>query len=90
MGKSLSEWTARSMRLCGEGIFDFLGEHALGADLGECDFLEAIAGGFDDLDFDFVTLDAEQFGDVIGLPEGELRAATADAEFHRRASIPDS
>jgi hypothetical protein len=70
----------------GERLLNLHCEHALGADLGECDFLKAIAGGFDDLDFDFVALDAQQFSDVIGLPESKLRSATAYSESHRRAS----
>jgi hypothetical protein len=69
----------------GERIFNFFGEHALGADLGKGDFLQAVAGGFDDFDFDLMALDAQEFGDMIGLPEGELRPATADTQFHRRA-----
>jgi hypothetical protein len=52
----------------GECLLDLHGEHALGPDLSEGDFLEAISGSFDDLDFDFMPLDAQQFGDVIGLP----------------------
>ncbi len=66
----------------GERLFDFLGEHALGADLGEGDFLQPVAGGLDDLDFDGVALRAQKRGDVVGLPERELRAAAADAQIH--------
>ena len=63
----------------GQGFFDLLGEHSFGTDLGEGDLLQAVAGGFDDFDFDRVALSAQQDGDVVGLPEGELRAAASDA-----------
>ncbi len=66
----------------GEGFFDFLGEHALGADLGEGDVGDFVAGGVDDFDFDLVSAGAQEGGDVVGLPEGKLRAAGADAEFN--------
>ena len=65
----------------GEGFFDFFGEHALGADHGEGDVGDFVAGGVDDFDFDFVAAGAQERGDVVGLPEGELGAAGADAEF---------
>jgi hypothetical protein len=71
----------------GERLLDFFGEHALGADFGEGNFLKAVAGGFYNFDFDLVALDAQEIRDVISLPQGELRTATADAEFHRRASV---
>jgi hypothetical protein len=70
----------------GERLFNLHGEHAFGANLGKGDFLQAIAGGFYDLNFDSVTLDAQQSGDMIGLPEGELRSATANAKLHLRVS----
>ena len=60
-------------------FFDLLGEHALRADLGEGDLLQAIAGGFDDLDLYCVALRTRRAGDVVGLPECELRAAATDA-----------
>ena len=65
----------------GEGFFDFFGEHALGADHGQGDVGDFVAGGVNDFDFDFVAAGAQQGGDVVGLPEGELGAAGADAEF---------
>jgi hypothetical protein len=52
----------------GEGFLNLLGEHSLGADLSESDFLEAVAGGFDDFDFDFVAPGAKQGLNVMGLP----------------------
>jgi hypothetical protein len=71
----------------GERFLNLLGEHTLRANLGEGHFLQAVAGGFDDFDVDFVALDAEQLSNVIGLPQSELRTATANAELHRRASV---
>ena len=43
----------------GEGFFDFFGEHALGADLGERDVGDFVASGMDDFDFDFVAARAQ-------------------------------
>src|SRR5262252_5953021 len=51
-----------------ERLFDLFGEHSFGADLCESDVGDLVAGGLDDLDFDPVTLSAEQFRDVLGLP----------------------
>ena len=65
-------------------FFDFLGEHPLGADFGQRNVGDFIAGGLDDLQFHGVALRAQQIGDVVGLPERELRAAGADAQ---RAAI---
>ena len=70
----------------GESFFDLFGENsfaksALGADHGQGDVGDFVAGGVDDLDFDFMAARAQQRGDVVRLPEGELRAAGADAEF---------
>jgi hypothetical protein len=53
-----------------ERFLDFLGEHTLGANFGKGYFLQAIAGGLDDLDFDDMSLAAEERRDVVGLPEG--------------------
>ena len=58
----------------GQGLFDFLGGHALGADFGEGDVCNFVSGGVDDFDFDFVSAGPQQRGDVVGLPEGELGA----------------
>ena len=41
-------------------FFDLLGEHALGADLGEGDVENLVAGGLDDFQFDFVSALAQQ------------------------------
>jgi hypothetical protein len=53
----------------GERFFNLFGEHALGANLGEGDVGDFVAGGVDDFDFDFVVLFEETGGDVVGLPE---------------------
>ena len=42
--------------------------------------LHAVAGRADDLDLDGVAGVAELRGDMVGLPEGELRASRADAD----------
>ena len=61
-------------------FFDFLGEHAFGSDFGQSNIGDLVAGGVDDFDFDFHAAFAEKRGDVIGLPERELRSAGANAE----------
>ena len=63
----------------GQGFFNFLGEHALGADLGESHLCNLVAGSLDDPDFHFVAALTQQVGDVICLPKSELRPARADA-----------
>ena len=69
----------------GEGFFDLLDEDAgavgrqtVGRDEGRV--LHAVAGGADDFDGNGVAVLAELRGDVVGLPERELRAARADAD----------
>ena len=74
----------------GEGFLDFFGEHSLGADLGQGDVGDFVAGGVDDFDLDFVAAGTEKGGDVVGLPEGELGAAGADAEFGGLPWLEDS
>src|SRR5580693_3219932 len=69
----------------GQGLFDLLGEHALGANLGEGNIGDLVAGGLDDFQFDFVTPFAQQGADVMGLPECELGASRADAETSHQA-----
>src|ERR1700692_622767 len=69
----------------GEGFFNFFCEHALGADHGEGNVGNFVTGSMDDFDFDLVAARAQQCGDVVRLPEGELRAAGADAEFRHGA-----
>jgi hypothetical protein len=52
----------------GEGFFNFLGEHSLGTDLREGDFLQTVAGGFDDLDFDRMAVAPQKRSNVVRLP----------------------
>ncbi len=61
-------------------FLNFLGEHALGADLGQRDIGNLVAGGFDDFNFDLVSTLLEQRLDVVGLPESQLRSAGTDAQ----------
>jgi hypothetical protein len=60
-------------------LFDFLGEHALGADLGEGNIGDPVAGGLDDFNFDVMPALLEQRFDVTGLPQGKLRSAGTNA-----------
>src|ERR1017187_9119527 len=69
-----------------QGFLNFLGEHALGADFSEGNVGDFIAGGLDDLEFHGMALSAQQIGDVMGLPESELRAAGADAQAGHQSS----
>jgi len=64
----------------GESFFDLFGEHAFGADLGEGNVGDFVSGGVDDFDFHLVSAGAEEGRDVVGLPEGKLRAARTDAK----------
>src|SRR5579863_10285647 len=64
----------------GEGFFNFFRKHAFGTDHGKGDVGDFVAGGVNDFNFDFVAAGAQQRGDVVGLPERQLRAAGADAE----------
>src|ERR1051326_6236687 len=68
-----------------EGFFDFFGEHALGAYFGEGHVGDLVTGGMNNFNFDFVAAGAEQRGNVVGLPKGELGAARADAQLSRVA-----
>jgi len=52
----------------GEGFFDLLREHSLGADLGERDFLKAVARGLDDFNLDTVPVLTQEGRDVVRLP----------------------
>ena len=75
----------------GEGFFDLFGENPLpplGADHGEGNVGDFVAGGVDDFDFNFVAARAQKRGDVVGLPECELGAAGADAEFRHLVARP--
>ena len=73
----------------GQRFFNLFGEHALGADLGERDVGDLVAGGLDDLDLDFVSALAQQVGNVVRLPERELRAARTNPQATPSASHLD-
>jgi hypothetical protein len=44
--------------------------------------LQPVAGGLNNLDLDLMALAAQQGGNVVGLPKGELRTAASDAKVH--------
>src|SRR5580704_7259209 len=55
-----------------QGLFDLLGEHSLGADLGKGNIRDLVAGGLDDFELDFVAALTKEGADVISLPQREL------------------
>ena len=66
-----------------EGFLNLFDEDAFAVEIGgrdEAGLLHAVAGGADDLELDVVAGVAEGVEDVVGLPEGELRASAADAD----------
>ena len=63
-----------------EGFFDLFREHALGSNHGQRDVGNLVAGGVDDFDLDLVASGTQERGNVVGLPEGKLGAAGADAQ----------
>src|SRR5215471_2849968 len=65
---------------CGEGFFDFFGEHALRPNLCEGNVGDLVAGGVNDVDLDLMSTRAQESGNVVCLPEGELGTAGADAK----------
>ena len=67
-----------------QGFLDFLDEDALAVEVGgwdEAGLLHTVAGGADDLELDVVAGVAEGVEDVVGLPERQLRASAADADW---------
>ncbi len=67
----------------GERFFDLLDEDAFAVKAGrrlESGLLHAVAGGANDLNFDFVAVFAQRVCDVVGLPEGELRTTRSDSD----------
>ena len=80
VGRSFRLCTARSTRFSAQRFLNFLGEHALGADLGKGDIGDFVAGRLDDLNLDLMSARFEQRLDVISLPERQLRSAGADAQ----------
>ena len=71
----------------GQGFFNLFGEHPLGANHRERNISNLVAGSMDDFNLNFVPARAQQCGNMVGLPEGELRAAGADAEFRHGAQL---
>ena len=65
-----------------QGLLNRLGEHPEPTKNGERAILNLVAVGVDDDEFDGSGVEdrAEPVGDVVGLPEGELAAAGAEAE----------
>jgi hypothetical protein len=61
-----------------QGFLDFLGEEALGADFGERDIGDLVAGGLDDFDAASQTSSRQLGLHPVGLPEGELGTAGCD------------
>ena len=72
----------------GERFFNLFGEHALGADLGQRDVGNLVAGGLDDLDLDLMAAFAKQRRDMVGLPESELGSARTDSEARHQFCAP--
>ena len=82
-----------------EGVFDFFDEDAFCVERGSvgegCGSLEgwilhAVADGADDFDFDCVAALTKLCGDVVCLPECELRTAGADTDRVRHAMQQDN
>jgi hypothetical protein len=64
-------------------VFDFLHEEPLASCFGKRSLLQLIPGGLDDDDAARRrAVRRQSFGNRIGLPQRELAAASADAEFH--------
>ena len=64
----------------GQRLFNLFSEHSLGADFGQSNVGNFVARSLDDFEFDFMPLSTQQRADVVGLPQGELRSAGADAQ----------
>src|SRR5215510_4056625 len=74
----------------GQSLFNLLREHALGADFRERDIENLVAGRLDDFELDFMSLTAQQSGNVVRLPERQLGAARADAQTGHQSCSPSS
>src|SRR5581483_1951881 len=73
----------------GQGFFDLLGEHPLRPDLRQRYVRDLVAGRLNDLDLDFVASVAQQRGNMIGLPKGELRTSRTDAQPRHQRLPPE-
>jgi hypothetical protein len=56
----------------GQCLFNFFGEHPLCPDPGERHVSHFVPGGLDNFEFNLMTVLAQQAGNVIGLPQGQL------------------
>jgi len=72
----------------GQCLLNFFGEHSLRAHLRERDLGDLVAGGVNDLDLDFVPLSPQARGNVIRLPESQLRSARTDLETQPLVPLP--
>src|SRR5271165_4849160 len=72
----------------GQRILNLLGEHALGANLGESDVGDLVASGLNDLQLHFVPTRAQKRRNVVGLPESQLRSAGADPQTRHQRCTP--
>ena len=79
-----------------KGIFNFLGEHALdrnhdrranAAGARQRDILNLVSASLDDLNVNFVAVLAQPAGNMIGLPQCELRATRADANRRHQSRV---
>jgi hypothetical protein len=66
-------------------FFDLFCEHALGANFGQRDIGNLVAGRLDDFEFDSMSTLTQQGADVVGLPKRELRASGTYAEASHQA-----
>jgi hypothetical protein len=85
LGRNLGGQVFKAMHcqidsLLKQRLFDLFGKHPFGADLGERDVDNFVAGGLDDFYRDPVAATFEQALNVMGLGQGELRSAGANAK----------
>ena len=78
-GKVFQAVHCKVYTLVEQRFLDFLGEHALGADLGKGDISDAVAGRLDDLNLNLMSTRFEQRLDVRSLPQRQLRSPGADS-----------
>src|SRR5277367_1928870 len=69
-------------------LFDLLGKHALRSHLVEGHILQGIARCANDLNADLMPGTAQRVGNMVRLPERQLRAARADTDHERSLRLP--
>src|ERR1700681_2785472 len=69
-------------------FFDLFSEHPLGTNLRKRNVGNLVPGGFDNLDFYDVPLITQLIGNVICLPERQLRTAGANAKSRHYSRCP--